>query len=100
MIDFGKNTGFQWDRGNLSKSIEKHGVTPREAEQVFLDPKLLVLRDETHSSTELRFHAYGESPRGRKLLVSFTLRNSETIIRIISTRDMSRKERQRYAEET
>ena len=99
MIDFGKILGFQWDPGNLSKSMEKHGVTPREAEQVFLDPHLLVLRDEAHSDVEPRFHGYGQSPQGRKLLVSFTLRDSDTMIRVISIRDMSRKERQRYAQE-
>jgi len=99
MIDFGKILGFQWDNGNLSKSMEKHGVTPRAAERVFLDRRLLVLRDETHSGAEPRFHAYGESPQGRKLLVSFTLRDNDTLIRIISARAMSRKERQRYAQD-
>lgn len=100
MIDFSRIVGFEWDDGNVRKSAEKHGVDPREAEQVFLDPRLLILIDEEHSGEEKRFHAYGQSATGRLPLVSFTLRQSETLIRVISARNMSRKERQRYAEET
>jgi hypothetical protein len=100
MIDFGRIVGFDWDDGNSQKSADKHGVGAREAEQVFLDPRLLILNDEEHSGHEKRFHAYGQSTEGRLLLVSFTLRDSETLIRIISARNMSRKERQRYAEES
>ena len=99
MIDFSRIVGFDWDAGNITKSADKHGVGSREAEQVFLDRRLLVLVDEDHSTDEERFHAYGQSADGRLLLVSFTLRHNETAIRVISGRDMSRKERQRYAEE-
>jgi uncharacterized protein len=99
MIDFGNIVGFEWDDGNIHKSADKHGVTPREAEQVFLDPQLLTLIDEDHSGVEKRYHAYGQSADGRLLLVSFTLRRNETMVRIISARNMSRRERQRYAKE-
>lgn len=99
MIDFGRIVGFEWDDGNVRKSADKHGVDTREAEQVFLDPHLLILIDEGHGGNEKRFHAYGRSLSGRLLLVSFTLRRSGTLIRVISARNMSRKERQRYAEE-
>jgi uncharacterized DUF497 family protein len=100
MIDFSRIVGFDWDAGNIDKSAAKHGVEMREAEQVFVDRRLLVLADEGHSTDENRFHAYGQSAAGRQLLVSFTLRQNETMIRVVSARDMSRKERQRYAEET
>ena len=99
MIDFSSIVGFEWDDGNIRKSADKHGVDPREAEQVFLDPRLLMLVDEEHREEEKRFHAYGQSATGRLLLVSFTLRRNETLIRIISARNMSRRERLRYAEE-
>ena|SRR5690348_772079 len=100
MIDFGPIVGFDWDEGNARKSFEKHGVDARQAEQVFLDPQLLVLADESHSGIEKRYHAYGQSADGRLLLVSFTLRRNATMIRVISARAMSRRERQRYGEET
>ena len=99
MLDFGQ-LGFDWDDGNSSKSLHKHGVSQQEAEQVFVDPRVLVLVDETHSGEEQRFHAYGMTPLGRRLQVSFTLRQNGTLIRVISSRNMSRKERARYEQET
>ena len=99
MIDLARIAGFDWDDGNTRKNIDRHGATQLEAEQIFLDPKLLVLVDEKHSSEEKRFQAYGETGAGRKLQVSFTLRYDGSLIRVISARDMSRKERARYAQE-
>jgi uncharacterized DUF497 family protein len=99
MLDFGQ-LGFDWDDGNSNKSLDKHGVSQQEAEQVFVDPRVLVLVDEKHSGEEQRFHAYGRTALGRWLQVSFTLRRNETLIRVISSRNMSRKERARYEQET
>jgi uncharacterized DUF497 family protein len=99
MIDFGRIEGFDWDGGNGRKNLDKHGVTQLEAEQVFLDPALLVLTDQAHSDQEERFQAYGETEAGNQLHVSFTLRNEGALIRVISARPMSRKERDRYEEE-
>jgi uncharacterized DUF497 family protein len=99
MLDFGQ-LGFDWDDGNSNKSLDKHGVSQQEAEQVFVDPRVLVLVDEKHSGEEQRFHAYGRTSLGRWLQVSFTLRRNETLIRVISSRNMSRKERARYEQET
>jgi uncharacterized DUF497 family protein len=99
MFDLARITGFEWDEGNSRKSIEKHAVSHREAEQVFLDSRLLVLIDEKHSGNEKRFQAYGEAANGRRLQVSFTLRENATMIRVISARAMSRKERERYEQE-
>lgn len=100
MIDLGKITGFDWDAGNSRKSADKHGVSPAEAEQVFLNRPLLLLHDTEHGTAERRFHAYGKTHAGRLLQVAFTLRQDATLLRIISARPMSAKERARYAEET
>jgi uncharacterized protein len=100
MVDLNQVVGFEWDHGNSRKSADKHGVSQREAEQVFLDPRLLILRDEEHSAEEMRHHAYGATVAGRRLQVSFTLRQNATLVRVISVRAMSRKERARYEQET
>lgn len=100
MIVFDKIEGFQWDAGNARKNVDKHGVTQAEAEQIFFNEPLLMLADEGHSKTEQRFHALGKTDGGRLLHVSFTLRRDGALIRVISARDMHRKERQRYADET
>ena len=99
MLDLSQITGFDWDEGNNRKSLEKHEVSQLEAEQVFLDPKLLVLIDAKHSDAETRHHAFGRTAAGRHLQVSFTMRRNATLVRVISTRSMSRRERSRYEQE-
>ena len=96
MVDFDRITGFAWDEGNEWKSHVRHAVSQEEAEQVFFSESLLVVKDPAHSQSELRYHALGTIPGGRRLHVTFTLRHDETRIRIISARDMSPKERRLY----
>ena len=95
MIDFQRVQGFDWDSGNRRKN-EKHGVTMSEAEEVFFNMPLLVLEDPKHSQSEMRLHALGKTDLQSSLHVSFTLRANETLIRVISVRDMSKKERTIY----
>jgi uncharacterized DUF497 family protein len=99
MIDLSQILGFDRDAANDRKSLDKHGVSPAEAEQIFHDPRQLLFIDDQHSANEQRFHAYGETRAGRRLQVSFTMRANGTLIRVISARDMSRKERARYEQE-
>ena len=99
MIDFGQVTGFDWDAGNARKSVTKHGVGQAEAEQVFFNDPLLVVGDARHSGEEARYHALGRTDGGRLVHATFTLRRDGALLRVISARDMSRRERMRYAEE-
>ena len=96
MIDWAAIAGFDWDDGNARKSAGKHDVNQAEAEQVFFNEPLIVAEDAKHSQTEQRFHALGKTDAGRLLHITFTLRSSESLIRIISARDMHRKERIYY----
>ncbi len=89
-----KNRRFQWDEGNIDKSYQKHGITPNEAEETFLDERLGVVRDIKHSQKEQRFVAIGKTFEGKVLFVIFTTRESE--IRIIFARKANQKERRRY----
>lgn len=95
MIDLRKITGFNWDDGNSRKN-DKHSVSMAEAEQVFFNAPLLVLDDVVHSQSELRLHALGATDDGRMLHITFTLRQAGQFIRVISARDMHRKERAIY----
>jgi uncharacterized DUF497 family protein len=88
-------TGFDWDEGNERKN-EKHGVTKAEVEQVFLNAPLLLADDVKHSQREPRFHALGRTDQDRRLHVTFTERGNGMLIRPISARAMSRKERAVY----
>jgi len=99
MIDLGKIKGFDWDEGNARKN-DRHGVSMAEAEQVFFNTPLLVLEDLKHSRQELRFHALGKSDDRRQLHITFTLRHAREKIRVISARDMHRKEQVIYEKAT
>ena len=99
MIDWGRIKGFDWDVGNARKNEKKHDVSQAEAEQIFFNEPLLTVADVGHSVTETRIHALGRTDDDRLLHVTFTLRNENTKIRVISARDMSRKERRIHGKE-
>ena len=96
MFDLSNIVGFDWDEGNSRKSTEQHDVSQAEAEQVFFNEPLLLLLDEKRSANESRYHAYGKTDNKRKLHIAFTLRDDGTLIRVISARNMHRKERLVY----
>jgi len=87
-------TGFDWDEGNLEKNWDKHGVAFWECEEVFLNRPILVRGDLPHSRGEARYFALGRSDAGRLLFVAFTIRRK--LIRPISFRDMTKRERRSY----
>ena len=87
-------TGFDWDEGNVEKNWERHRVPFWEAEEVFFNEPLVISSGRKHSTTELRFLALGQTDSGRRLFLSFSVRKS--LIRIISARDMTRKELRAY----
>lgn len=89
-----KCTGFQWDDGNSEKNWISHQVSKSECEQVFFNQPIMVGNDEKHSETELRFYALGKTDSERPLFIVCTIRGA--LIRIISARDMSKKEREVY----
>ena len=88
--------GFQWDQGNIDKNLIKHDIENWECEQVFFNRPLLVLGDPKHSISEKRQAAFGKTDVDRLLIVIFTKRDN--LIRVISAREMNKKERKFYDE--
>ena len=86
--------GFEWDVGNHAKNVQKHAVSKQECEQVFFNIPLLEYEDAEHSRVERRMYVLGKTDENRKLFIAFTVRNK--LIRVISARDMSKKERKIY----
>lgn len=86
--------GFEWDKNNAKKIWQKHKVTPAESEEVFFNKPLVVAEDIKHSSYESRFYVLGKTDLGRKIFIVFTVR--KRLIRVISARDMNRKEKGSY----
>ena len=93
-------SGFDWDAGNSTKNWDLHQVTPVECEQAFFNRPILVAVDERHSAEERWYAALGQTKAGRRLAIVFTIHG--TLVRVISARNMSRRERRMYerAEET
>ena len=87
-------TGFDWDDGNLLKNEQKHGVSVGECEQLFFNEPLVIL--DAHAEGEARYAAFGRTDENRILAIIFTIRGP--LLRVISARDMSRKERKFFHE--
>ena len=87
---------FEWDAGNSIKSLDKHGVTCEEAEEVFTERRFIPLGEQHQPPCpEPRFGVLGETAKGELMFLAFTLRNQN--IRVISARPMNKKERKFYA---
>jgi len=99
MIDISQLEGFDWDNANTGKLRDSgRDISEAETEQIFANQPLLLRADTVHSDGEPRFHALGKTDAGRRLFAVFTLRANGTLIRPISVRVMSPKERRYYAE--
>jgi len=90
MVQFFRATNFEWDHANSAKNLNKHNVGDQECEEVFFDPFKKIFRDELHSADESRFILIGKTKKGRLLFVVFTFRKRQ--VRVISARDLNRKE--------
>ena len=90
-------TGFDWDDGNSEKNWILHQVNRSECEQVFFNEPLVVANDEKHSQLEKRWYLLGVIDSMRLLFIVFTMRVD--LIRVISARDMNKKERKIYYEQ-
>ena len=89
--------GFDWDDGNINKNWLKHKVSAAEAEQIFFNHPLIIQSDRMHSKKEKRFYALGKTDSRRALFIAFSVRKN--LVRVISARDMNRKERMVYSNE-
>ena len=87
---------FEWDQGNSTKNALKHGVEIESSEEVFKNKDFLVPLgiQIAPSANEPRFGILGMDLMGRKLSISFTIREGK--IRVISARPMSALERKNY----
>ena len=94
MIDPSHVTGFDWDEDNREKNWDKHQVLAGECEEVFFSLPLLLESDSAHSQKEPCYYVLGHTIAGRRLFIAFTIREDK--IRVISARDMNKKERSIY----
>jgi uncharacterized DUF497 family protein len=89
---------FEWNKGNKDKNWLKHKVKNEECEEIFFDKKKKILKDVLHSGKEKRFIILGKTKKERLLFVVFTIRNKK--VRVISARDVNKKEVILYEEKS
>lgn len=87
---------FQWDKGNKGKNYQKHKVTDQECEEAFFDQNKKILKDVLHSHHEERYILLAQTKQNRILFIVFTIRSNK--VRVISARDLNKKEDRLYEE--
>ena len=87
---------FEWDERKNRDNQRKHGVSFEEASTVFFDESATEFYDDEHSTWEDRFLMLGLSAKLRVLLVCHCLRESSSVIRIVSARKATKNERTLY----
>jgi uncharacterized protein len=85
---------FEWDLDKAARNLEWHGVSLPEATTVFDDSLSVAVPDPDHSFEEQRYIIVGSSHRNRLLIVAYTERGER--IRIITARELTRREREAY----
>ena len=87
---------FEWSAAKSKANEINYGVSFEEAQSIFYDDFARQFFDQAHSETEERFIMLGMSNRSRILIVCHCERANGDIIRIISARKATRKERNHY----
>ena len=98
MVVIRKPIEFIWDKGNKDKNWLKHRITNQESEEIFFDEEKKTFKDKLHSKGEERFRIVGKTRNDRLLFIAFTIRRNK--VRIISARDINKKEVSLYEEKT
>ncbi len=87
---------FEWDERKGAENKRKHGVSFDDATSVFSDDQAVLIDDPDHSDHEDRFVLLGLSASLRTLVVTHCYRKTDDVIRVISARKATRKEREIY----
>lgn len=97
-LEVQKIFSFEWDEGNSTKSLFKHGISIDETESVFFQPEAIrVLGEQVNPpADEPRYGIFGMTIKGKSVFICFTLRGSG--LRVISVRELNRKEKAIYDE--
>ena len=87
---------FEWNCAKTAANVKKHGVSFEEAQTVFYDEFAVQFFDEENSDDEARFLLLGLSTQAKLLIVCHCERDSGNVIRIISARKATKREKAFY----
>jgi hypothetical protein len=85
---------FEWDQDKAVRNLEKHGVSFQSVCEVFLDP--LMCYTNTNAEDATTEAVIGAVRNGRLLFVVHIVKEEEEIIRLISARPATARERHAY----
>lgn len=97
-MDDATQVEFDWHPGKAASNLRAHSIAFPQAATVFRDPLARSMPDEDHSDVEDRWVTIGQTEHGRLLVVVHTFRQSgeQSLVRLISARDATRRERRIY----
>jgi uncharacterized DUF497 family protein len=87
---------FEWDDRKAQQNEKKHGISFEEAQTAFYDENARLTPDPDHSQDEDRYILLGLSAVLRVLIVCHVYRQNDEVIRIISARKATKREKQQY----
>lgn len=95
---YNQDMKFEWDEQKAKINVLKHHISFEEAATVFYDPMAKITYDPDHSNIENRFILVGHSQKSRLLVVIHLVKDEQNIIRIISARKATKKEKREFEE--
>ncbi len=99
MITLKEPSEFEWDKGNIDKNEIKHRVQNKESEETFFDSNKKIIKSrKLYFKDEERYILIGKTKKERLLYIVFTKREKK--LRIISARDINKKEKYLYEKRT
>jgi hypothetical protein len=87
---------FEWDENKNEINKKKHGLSFETAKEVFYDDDAILFDDPDHSNGEERFLIIGMTESSKICIVSHCYRDSDNVIRLISAREATKREKQIY----
>ncbi len=88
----------EWDEGKNRENIKKHGVSFKEAGEIFDDPLHISILDKRFDYFDERWITIGATKKGTILVVGhlYSVTQEDEAIRIITARKATKKEREQY----
>ncbi|MCI0469717.1 MAG: BrnT family toxin [Nitrospirae bacterium] len=91
----------EWDEKKNKANIEKHGISFREAYEIFEDPFIASSLDKRFDYYDERWVSFGITKSSKVIAVGhlyWLSADGEEYIRIITARKATKKEREQYEE--
>ena len=90
---------FRWNENKNKENIKKHGISFEEAAEVFDDPLHVSIMDQRFDYFDERWITIGSTKNGNVIVLGhlyYLTENGEEVIKIITARKATKKEKKHY----